>query len=86
MPVHAFTNATYFTLRSGGKTFITFLFDSGFVWCISVPVAFCLSRFTEMPIAELYFLVLASELIKCILGYVFVKKGIWLNVIVDRKD
>lgn len=86
MPVHAFTNATYFTLRSGGKTFITFLFDSGFVWCASAPVAFCLSRFTDMPIARLYFLVLAADLIKCVLGYIFVKKGIWLNVIVNRED
>lgn len=86
MPVHAFTNATYFTLRSGGKTFITFLFDSGFVWCVSVPVAFCLSRFTDMPIANLYFLVLAADLIKCVLGYVFVKKGIWLNVIVNNSS
>lgn len=86
MPVHAFTNATYFTLRSGGKTFITFLFDSGFVWCVSVPVAFCLSRFTDMPITRLYFLVLAADLIKCVLGYIFVKRGIWLNVIVNNKE
>ncbi len=85
MPVHAFMNSAYFTLRSGGKTFITFLFDSGFVWCISVPVAFCLSRFTDMPIAKLYFLVLTTELIKCILGYILVKKGIWLNVIVEKE-
>lgn len=86
MPVHAFTNATYFTLRSGGKTFITFLFDSGFVWCISVPIAFCLSRFTAMPIVKLYFIVLSADFIKCILGYIFVKRGIWLNVIVEKEE
>lgn len=86
MPVHAFTNATYFTLRSGGKTFITFLFDSGFVWCVSVPVAFCLSRFTAMPIVPLYILVLSADFIKCVLGYIFVKKGIWLNVVVGSKS
>ena len=85
MPVHAFTNATYFTLRSGGKTVITFLFDSGFVWCVSVPVAFCLSRFTDMPIEKLYALVLSADFIKCALGYYFVKKGDWLNVIVNDK-
>lgn len=85
MPVHAFTNATYFTLRSGGKTFVTFLFDSGFVWTVAAPLAFCLSRFTKIPIEELYFLVLAADLIKCVLGYIFVKKGIWLNMIVDKE-
>ncbi len=28
MPIHAFLHAVYFTIRSGGKTVITFLFDS----------------------------------------------------------
>ena len=32
MPVNAFVNASYFTLRSGGKTVITFFFDCGYVW------------------------------------------------------
>ena len=31
MPQNAFLHATYFTLRSGGKTIITFLFDSVFI-------------------------------------------------------
>ena len=83
MPVQAFTNACYFTLRSGGKTFITFLFDSGFVWMVSVPLAFCLSRFTEVPIVPLYITVLSADIIKCILGYTFVHKGVWLNTVVD---
>ncbi len=48
MPVDAFTNASYFTLRSGGKTFITFLFDSGFVWCVCVTTALVLSRLTNI--------------------------------------
>ncbi len=36
MPQNAFLHAAYFTLRSGGKTMITFLFDSVFIWCVSV--------------------------------------------------
>jgi len=83
MPVHAFTNACYFTLRSGGKTVVTFLFDSGFVWLISVPVAFVLSRFTQVPIVPLYATVLSVDLIKCVLGYAFMKKGVWLNTVID---
>ena len=43
MPLVAFTNASYFTLRSGGKTVVTFLFDSVFIWVCSIPVAFILS-------------------------------------------
>ncbi len=82
MPVQAFTNACYFTLRSGGKTFITFLFDSGFVWAISVPVAFILSRFTSLPILELFAIINLADIIKCILGFIFMKKGSWLNIVV----
>ena len=37
MPIQAVLHATYFTIRSGGKTFITFLFDSTYVWVISIP-------------------------------------------------
>jgi len=42
------TNALYFTLRAGGKTMVTFLFDSAFVWLINIPVAYVLSRYTAM--------------------------------------
>ena len=50
MPFISYTNATYFTLRSGGQTMITFLFDSCFVWGVCIPLAYCLSRFTSLPI------------------------------------
>lgn len=83
MPVNSFTNACYFTLRSGGKTVVTFLFDSGFVWTISVPLAFILSRFTAIPIVPMYILVLGADIIKCVLGFTFMKKGVWLNTVVD---
>ncbi len=83
MPVQCFTNACYFTLRSGGKTVITFLFDSGFVWTISVPLAFILSRFTAIPIVPMYAIILSADIIKCILGYAFMKKGVWLNTVVE---
>ncbi len=62
------------TLRSGGKTIITFLFDSVFIWVVSVPVAFCLSRFTGLSIYAIYFMVMSVDLIKCVIGFVLVKK------------
>lgn len=86
MPVNAFANASYFTLRSGGKTLITFLFDSFFVCVVSVPVAYVLSRFTSIPIIPLYIAVQALDLIKCILGYILIKKGIWIHNIVETKE
>ena len=79
MPVQAFTNACYFTMRSGGKTFVTFLFDSVFLWVVSIPLAFVLSRFTSLPIVPLYFLCQAVDILKCVVGFVMVKRGVWIH-------
>ena len=84
MPQHAFLHAAYFTLRSGGKTVITFLFDSGFMWAVSIPFAFILSRYSSFSIEAVYAMCQGIEFLKCILGFILLKKGIWLNNIVDN--
>lgn len=84
MPFQAFTHASYFTLRSGGRTWITFLFDSVFVWVVVVPIAYCLSRFTTLGIIEVYLLVQATEIIKCIIGFLMVRSGMWMQNIVEE--
>lgn len=83
LPQNAFLHATYFTLRSGGKTIITFLFDSVFIWCVSVSIAYVLSRFTALPVIAVYITVQLGDIIKCIIGFVLVKKGVWLQNIVE---
>ena len=83
MPQNAFLHATYFTLRSGGKTIVTFLFDSVFVWCVSVPIAFILSRFTSMNVVAILVMVQIGDWIKCVIGFLLVKKGVWLQNIVN---
>lgn len=82
LPQNAFLNASYFTLRSGGKTMITFFFDSVFVWCVSVPVAWLLSRFTGLGVLTIVVLVSVADWIKCVIGFVLVKKGVWIHNIV----
>ncbi len=82
MPLDAFANAAYFTLRSGGKATITFVFDSGFMWVVSVPIAFVLSRFTNIPILLLFAIVHSLYLIKDIIGFYFVQKGVWIKNII----
>ena len=81
-PVQGFLNVLYFTLRSGGKTVITFLFDSVFTWVVSVTLAFVLCRFTVLPVLAVYALVQSADLIKVVVGYVLVKKGIWITNLV----
>lgn len=82
MPLYAYTHAAYFTIRSGGRTGVTMIFDSCFVWCISVPTAFCLSHFTGMSIELMVWIVQGMEIVKCIIGGVLIKSGIWARKLV----
>ena len=79
MPLHSYLNATYFTLRSGGKTLVTFIFDSGYLWCCAIPVAFVLSRFTDLPILPLYAICQSLDIIKCFIGARMLKSGSWIQ-------
>lgn len=83
MPLHSFANVCYFTLRSGGKTTITFLFDSGLLWVSNIPLAFILSRFTALPVVLMYFIVECLTMIKVILGFFLVRSRKWVNNLVD---
>lgn len=82
MPLDSIANASYFTLRSGGKTFITILFDSCFVWVVTVFTATMLVNFTTLPILPLYAICQGLNIIKDIVGLTLVKKGIWIQIIV----
>lgn len=83
MFMHGFLHATYFTIRSGGKTFITFLFDSCFLWVIAVPLAYALTHFTALDITVIFFIVMVADMIKAIIGTLLLKSGIWINNIVE---
>lgn len=84
LPMFSFRNACYFTLRSGGKTVITFIFDCVFVWTVGIPAAFILSRFTSLSILSMYIIVNGLDFIKCFIGYVLVKKRKWvINLVND---
>lgn len=85
MPVDAIAHASYFTLRSGGKALITFLFDSCFVWVVNIPIAWALSRYTSIGVLALYAIVQFSGLIKDVLGITFVNSGMWILRIVPEE-
>ncbi|MBR5111202.1 MAG: MATE family efflux transporter [Clostridia bacterium] len=79
MPLYAFAHCTYFTLRSGGKTIITFLFDSCYTWAISVPLALLMVKVVRSDIVVTFATVEAANIIKCVIGYIFVKSGKWIQ-------
>ncbi len=83
MPMFTFCNCAYFIMRSGGKTLITFVFDSVYTWAIGVPIAWCLVHFTALPVVAVYLCVQMADLIKCAFGYAVLRMGIWMNNMVS---
>lgn len=83
-PVQGLLNSLYFTLRSGGKTFITFLFDSVYSWAVTLPLALILCHLTSLSIFGIYAIVQAADIIKLIVGYILIQKGIWISNIVEE--
>ncbi len=82
-PVNAFCHCCYFTLRSGGKTWITFLFDSAYLWVLSIPLARLLTGATVWPILPIYMICTFIDVIKALAGGVLIKKDVWVHNIVS---
>lgn len=83
-PLHAYLHSVYFTIRSGGKTLVVFLFDSGYAWCGNVLVAFLLANFTAAPIALIYICVQGVDVIKAVIGTIIVSHGSWAVDLTQR--
>ena len=83
MPLCAFSHGTYFTLRSGGKTIITFIFDSLYTWVLMIPVAYLLANKTTLTITTVFFLVQFTEIFKVIIGYFMLRSEIWIQNIIN---
>ncbi|MBR3680036.1 MAG: MATE family efflux transporter [Oscillospiraceae bacterium] len=83
-PVQGYLNALYFTLRSGGKTLVTFLFDSVYSWIVIVPIAKVLCEYTGLPILMIYAIVHAADIIKVAIGYVLIRKGVWISNLAEE--
>lgn len=85
LPVHSITNVAYFTLRSGGKTLVTVLFDSVFSWVFYIPTAALLVNFTSLPLVSVLFCVCSLDILKAVIGITLVRKGIWVKNIVVKE-
>lgn len=78
-PAMSYLISIYHTLRSGGKTLLTFIFDSGTMWAVTIPLVFLLSRVTSVPILVLYTVAQGVDVLRCVLGYFLVRKGNWIQ-------
>lgn len=86
LPLEAMMQGLYYTMRSGGKTFLIFIYDAVFMTAINVPLALIIANFTDMSIVWMYGLCQGIVVLKCIIGFVFVKSDSWIkNVVSDVK-
>lgn len=82
-PIQSLLNCYYFIIRSGGRTVITFLSDSVFSWAITIPIAYALCLLTNLPVLLIYTILQSLDVIKTIIGYILIKKGIWITNLVS---
>ena len=83
LPIHSFAHVAYFTIRSGGRTVITFFFDAFYTWAVTVVLAFCLTRFTDWPIVQIYFCVMFIDIFKVLVGALMIRSGFWSRNVVN---
>lgn len=87
MPLTAFAHCCYFTLRSGGKTVMTFIFDCMSLWVINVPVVYLCVHHTGLSIETVYAVSQLVNLVKCVFGFILVKKGVWIhNITLETRE
>ena len=84
LPFVAYGFSVYFTMRSGGKVLATFFLDSGVMWIVVIPLCAILGYFTNMNIYLMFFVCQAADIVKCILGYLMLKRRTWVRRLVDE--
>jgi len=78
-------HVAYFTLRSGGKTLVTFLFDCVFTLGVSATLSVILCRMTALPIMTCYALVQGTDLVKVMIAIPLLKSNCWAKNIIDQE-
>ena len=86
MPINSLANACYFTMRSGGKTFVTFLFDSVYVWTFLIPLCWALQSFTTLSIVPIFLICQFADIGKGIIGLILIRRGVWIQNIVAKEN
>jgi len=79
LSVYSVCVSAYQILRAGGKTAQTMLMDSGLMWAGTVPLAWALALFTNLPLVLMIMILQTVDLIKMTLGLYLVKLGHWAN-------
>lgn len=81
--IHALAHSSYFTIRSGGRTFITLLLDSVFTLAVVVPIAYVLCYWTDMDVSWVYACVEAADIIKFLIALPILISGSWARNVIN---
>ena len=77
MPFYAFSNSSYFSIRSGGRVGITFLMDSGFMCLFMLPISLAVSWLTDVNVFVLFAICQGAETLKAFVGLLMLNKTDW---------
>ncbi len=86
LPIHSFAHVTYFTIRSGGRTVITFFFDAVYTWAVTVLLAWFLTQHTDLDILQIYFCVQFIDVIKLVIGLLMLRSDFWARNVVNDAE
>jgi putative MATE family efflux protein len=85
MGFFATSHCCYFAMRSGGKTLMTFFFDSIYAWLVYIPFAYVLTHYTKLDIFTLHIVCHIPDALKSVMGVLIIRTGRWAQNIVAGK-
>ncbi len=85
MPFQAMANCCYFAIRSGGRTLLTMVFDSIYIWVICIPYTYALVALTGLGIESIYPLSQLIHVLKAALSLAAVSTGFWARNLTSAK-
>lgn len=71
--------SSYFTLKVGGQSTLTFLLDTGTMVLLYIPISWSLALFTDLDIIYIYLIVRSLDLLKALLGVTLMRQYKWVN-------
>ncbi len=84
IPLSAYAHICYYTIRAGGRTMLTFVFDSAYICGFVVPLGYLLSGL-GVSILPVFLITHLTDLGKCIIATVMIKSRIWIRNVTETQ-
>ncbi len=84
IPMSAYAHICYYTIRAGGRTMLTFVFDSAYICGFVVPLGYLLSAL-GLSILPVFLITHLTDLGKCIIATLMIKSKIWIRNVTETE-